>query len=237
MKSSLIALALVVLAARAALSQDHLIPDVGVLVDPDVYHQKIRHVFGQAFDKDVTLRVVVLPSFKNEYAVGVRIKDEAAEVFLLEPSSSIWDTELVRLSKAGHIRTFSLKGGKEIPLDDDEDFKELKRKTPADYRTIKANRKARPIPRDLADRLQKLWGDMLLGVKHPAEPINGDDGVTYHFSAWLLGRGDLSGQVWSPDEDSKTGRLTALVEELAAYVKEGASLDKLKSRLDKVAAP
>jgi len=161
MKSSFFALILAVLASRAALAQDHLIPDVGVLVDPNEYHRKIRHVFGQAFDKDVTVRVVVLPSFKNEYLVGVRIKDEVAEAFLLEPSSMIWGTELVRLYTSGHIQRFG--GGREVVLDDDEKFQEMKRRTPADYRTIKANRKARPIPRDIADQLEKILGRHALG--------------------------------------------------------------------------
>jgi hypothetical protein len=64
-------------------------------VDPDGYLLKMRHIFPQAFDQKVKLRTLVLASFANEYVVGLQDNEEAVEAFVLEPSSNIWNTQLV----------------------------------------------------------------------------------------------------------------------------------------------
>src|SRR5262249_15397027 len=104
---------------------------------------------------------------------------------------------------------------------------------PADYRDIKATRRARPLPRELAEEIKTVWKTMLLDVRYPEESIPGTDGVTYHFSAWFLGRGEISGHVWSPDEESRTGRLAALADALGDYARGKADLSTLKRAREK----
>ena len=177
---------------------------------------------AQAFDEGVILRCLVLPSFHDEYAVGLHVKRERAEAFVLEPSSWIWNTELVRLRQNGEIKDVTGLGKemKVIPPEKSEALKKLKEKTPADYRSIKATRRARVLPRDLADEIEVVWKEMLLDVRHPKEPILGNDGVIYHFSARLEWRGEISGHTWSPDPDSRTGRLTSLADALGDYARK-----------------
>ncbi len=177
MKTHLIALGLLVALAQPASAQDHLVPDTSAFADPDSYLLKIRHVFAPAFERDVTLRALVLRSFEKEYVVGLRIGDAGAEAFVLEASSSIWDTELLEMYKTGEIGPTITLDGKEIPLEQDEEYKALKKRTPADYRDIKAVRRARPLPRDLTEGIKKLWEVMLLGVRHPEESR---DGLEWH---------------------------------------------------------
>jgi hypothetical protein len=238
MRFWMLSLALIAICASSLRAQDHLIPDTDVFTDPDEYKLKMRHIFARAFEDDVKLRVLVTPSFSaKESVAGLNETDNAVEAFVLEPSSSIWDTELLKMYATGEIGLASTMDGKEIPLEQDKAYQKLKKNTPADYRAIKAKRLARPIPKEVAGEIKGLWKEMLLNVKHPAESEDGLDGTTYDFSAWIYGRGDLSGHIWSPKPESKTGRLTRLADTLADYARGKADLDKLKGRLKEARRP
>jgi hypothetical protein len=76
----------------------------------------------------------MLESFTKEYVVGLQIGDAGAQAFVLEASSSIWDTELLEMYKTGEIGPTTTPDGKEIKLEQDEEYKALERRTPADYR-------------------------------------------------------------------------------------------------------
>jgi hypothetical protein len=232
MKKHLVAITLFVALAGAAGAQDHLTPDTSAFADPDRYLLKIRHIFAPAFEGDIKVRALVLPSFEKEYLVGLQVGDAGAQVFVLEASSSIWDTELLEMYKSGEIGLATTLDGKEIPLEQDEEYKSLKKRTPADYRLIKAVRRAQPIPKDVADGVEALWEAMLLNVRHSKNPHDGLDGTTYHFSAWIEGRGDLSGHVWTPEPESKTGQLAGLARAMADFARGTCSLKALTARVD-----
>ena len=234
MKASLAGLALLMSLACPARAQDHLVPDASAFVDPNEYLLKLRHVFAQAFEEGVKLRALVIPSFQKEYVVGLQTRGKGVEAFVLEPTSIIWDTELVRLYEKGEIKTFTHEGGKykEVPPEKSVALKRLKEKTPADYRNIKATRRARPIPGELAGDIEAIWTTMLLDVRHVEKPDDIMDGVTYHFSARIGVRGEISGQTDSPEEESKTGRLAALADAMGDYARGKVNLDPLKEKLE-----
>src|SRR5262249_42738872 len=160
---------------------------------------------------------LVLKSFEKESVVGLRFRKNRVEAFVLEASTSIWDTELLEMYKTGEIGRTSTPDGKEIPLEEDAEYQRLKKQTPADYREIKHVRRARALPKDLAEGIATLWDAMLLDVRHPRKPEGGLDGMTYHFSAFIAGRGILSGQAWSPEQESKIGQLAQLADSLADF--------------------
>jgi hypothetical protein len=236
MRSSLFSFAVLVLCAPLVRAQEHLVPDVDVFVDPDNHKLMMRHVFARAFEDGVTLRVLVTPSFQKEYAAGLRRVDQQVEVFVLEPSVQIWNLELIRMYESGEIGPLH-DDGNEVPLERNPAYQKLKKETPSDYRKIKAERRSRPIPEDLASQMEKLWAQMLLNVQHPAEDDDGLDGTTYDFSGRVRGRGTLSGHIWTPEPTSKTGRLTALAETMADYARAKASLETLKEKLKAARAP
>jgi hypothetical protein len=69
-------------------------------------------------------------------------------------------------------------------------------------------------------------------VRHSDKEVGIDtDGVTYHFSARLQGRGDLSGYIYSPEDELKTGQLAWLAETLAEFARDTIPLAKLETRL------
>jgi hypothetical protein len=112
-----------------------------------------------------------------------------------------------------------------------EGLKQLKADAPANYRDIKATRQAQPISRKLAEEIKTIWEKMLLDVKHPKEVIDGMDGVTYNFSAWVKGRGEISGHIWSPKSGSKTGKLTSLVLVMGDYARGKVDLGTLNQKV------
>jgi hypothetical protein len=236
MKTLPLILIVLIAIAQPALAQDHLIPDRDALVHPDPYHLKVRDVLLLAFEPGVTSRVIVLPAFRGEYAVGLRTTKEGVEAFVLEASSSIWDVECLKMTEEGRVLVLDDEG-KRLPLEQDELYQELKKTTPSDHRKITTNRRARPIPASLAAKIDALWQEMLLNVRYPAETVDGCDGETYCFSALVPRRGQLSGHVWSPEPDSKTGRLVALTEAMADYASGKADLKRLTQQLEKASKP
>jgi hypothetical protein len=227
----MVSLALFVALALPASAQDHLLPDTSAFADRYGYQLKCRHVFAPAFEEGVTLRALVRKSSEKEYVVGLQVRGEGALAFVLEASSSIWDTELLERYETGKIGLARTPDGKAIPLEENATYKDLKKRTPADYRTITPVRRARPLPRDLADGIARLWEVMLLDVQHPKKPEHGRDGAAYYFSAWVQGHGDLSGNIWSPKPESKTGQLGRFTEALANFARGNGSLEMLATQL------
>ncbi len=209
-----VTLALVLSWGSIAVAQDHLIPDTGVLADPDEYRLRVHHVFKAAFEWGVIGRVVS----DEEFVVGLRRTDQGFEAFRLEASSSIFDTVRLLQFERGEIEEAGPDGGA-IPLEKNREYQALKKRTPADYRTIKAVEMKRPIPEALTDDIWSLWNTMLLGVRHPEKPINVLHGpATCYYSAFIFGRGEVSGH----SGDAGTGPSLALAkvtERLDEYVR------------------
>jgi hypothetical protein len=214
-----------------------LIPDAGGLgVEPGTYGQKAREVFARAFEAGVTSRAIVFPSFEVEYAVGLRKTKKGVEVFVLRAASSIWEVEYREMHEKGRLVVVD-EDDKSVPLDQNEEYQELKKRTPSDHRKIGVDQRARPIPADLAAHIDAVWHVMLRNARQHRHTGVDCDGVTYHFSALAPNGQHLSGHVWSPDEDSKTGRLVALTETLADFASGKADLKKLNDQVRRATKP
>lgn len=59
---------------------------------------------------------------------------------------------------------------------------------------------------------------MLLGTRYADDDILGMDGVTYHFSM-DLGRETMAGKTWSPDPESKPGKLVKISDLMVDFAK------------------
>ena len=65
----------------------------------------------------------------------------------------------------------------------------------------------------VAESLRSVLEKLLLDTR-PCGTLDGRmgyDGVTYQFSAWLRGRGTLSGETWSPEEATRAGQVVKVV--------------------------
>lgn len=200
-----------------AIAQDQLAPETGVLGEaPDEYRMKLRYVFADAYTSDVVLRVVILESFEPEEVVGVRKTDTGYEVFRMLPSSTVWDTEVVRLFGAVAADELSKEGGGRAP-DQSEPFQGLKQRTPSDYHSITARTQRAGIAAPIAERIANVWQTMLLDARHPKDPLFCVDGTSYHFSMEISMRGVVSAQTHSPAEDTRAWKLTQLAHGLSRY--------------------
>jgi hypothetical protein len=135
--------------------------------------------------------------------------------------------------KSGEVGPSTTADGKEFPLEEDKEYLALKKRTPKDYREIKAVRRAQKLPKEVADGIKTLWEVMLVEVRHSDKDDGlGIDGTTYHFSGRVENRGDLSGHIWTPDPESKSGQLARLAEALADFARGTAPLKTLELRLE-----
>jgi len=75
----------------------------------------------------------------------------------------------------------------------------------------------RTVDAATAGSLRDAWMHMLERTT-PRQPAVGFDGATYLFMAFVQGRGNIEGEVWSPPNDSPTGRLVGLGTMLRDYV-------------------
>jgi hypothetical protein len=66
----------------------------------------------------------------------------------------------------------------------------------------------------------------------PSDNTGAGDGVTYHFASFVLGDGDLAGQVWSPPEESDAGKLVAILDTLRTTLEKQKAIDnRVRERL------
>lgn len=226
---------LIVVALQGPAGRDHLVPDREALQDE--YGVKLRTLFAEADRDEVMLQALFVPSFVKEFAVGVRPRPGTGEIeaFVLEPASSVWDTELVRMYETGEMKSYG-RNGKQVPLGKNSNYLDLKKRTPSDYRNIKVIVKSRPLPPAMAKRLRTLWDAMLREVKPDDDDENGfdSDGETYHISARFQERGRVSGSVWSPSEETpKTWHITRLVHSLHDYASRLVPLDALSAVVER----
>ncbi len=223
-------LALLVAWGSMASGQDHLSPERGVLADPHDYHYMVSQVFLSAYEPEVFARCVVLPSFRKEYVVGLRETEEGAEAFRMEASSHIWDIVSLKDYESGQVVVFG-KDGKEVPLEQNRSYQDLKKRTPADYHQIKTVDARRPLPKPLAEDIGAIWRTMLLDARYPDEIDRSKDGTTSHYSAFVLERGNLGGEL----RNKGTGPAKALTQlrvKLDEYVRGLCDLDALSKELE-----
>jgi hypothetical protein len=223
-------LAPLVACGAVASGQDHLSPERGVLTDPHEYHYMISQVFLSAYEPEVFVRCVVLPSFRMEYVVGLRETEDGVEAFRVEASSHIWDIVCVKDYESGQVVVFG-KDGKEVPLERNRIYQDLKKRTPPDYHQIKTVDHRRPLPKPLAEDIGAIWRTMLLDARYPDEIDRSKDGVTSHYSAEALGRGAIGGQLRNKGT-GRAGALTGLRVKLDEYVLCMCDLEVLSKELE-----
>ncbi len=170
---------------------NHLTP---VDYPPDAYDRRIAE---HLFSTDGRFgRFIARPSFGAETCVSVHaeISDEAKK-----KHGGWWavpDDEMkyfITVTHASESLYYSMA--------DNNDEKKTKK--------VKITRIDREITLELAIAIQRAWGRMLQHTKYPAKASMGLDGITYEFSVWVRGLGDLHGRTWTP-----TGGLTAEISSL-----------------------
>jgi hypothetical protein len=193
----------------AAQAETHLIPEDSIyspMMDYQPGYIRLEmHVFAPAFADGVRARVIVEPSFSDEFAVGVIEKDGAYGLFYYVAPQHLWDYSVLELMKRGEIT--SAKDGKSTTADD---IAKLQSSLPADPNLIKLTQCEIPVQPQLAQSLIGVWRTLLLRTHYDENVQLGLDGETYHFSMHD-GYQDLSGKVWSPPDATDIGMLVSVI--------------------------
>lgn len=177
------------------------------------YYSNVAKVLGNVVPEQ-SPKVYVLPSNMREYVVGIDDEEGACAIVFGRVEYTLWIYE----------------SRKENP-----ELKQLTSEYPDDPLDVEVVVETQPAARNFCDRIREAWVAVLLKTRYP-EPDDvrlGLDGVSFHFSVWLRGMGMLNGKVWSPENQTIPGKLTALTFAMRNYARSGSQdeLEKMQSAL------
>lgn len=207
------------------------------------YDENVLWVFQEAFADDVFGRVIVHPSFQNEYAVAVKRNEDKFSVLVLEPTVHIWRYSLIEMYESGRVRILDDEDGSKLK----KDLEELREGLPESLTEVPVESCEYELSANLGEHLFELWGEMLFRTRYPDKrPVTldgesgsriGFDGVTYHFS-FEYDHDRLAGKIWSPDSKSETGKFVEITNLLsgACQNKDSSLVDKAQNETEKLLA-
>ncbi len=211
-------------------AQEHLVPEPDTFGQAIEYHEKVRHLFDEGFRPEVLLRVVIFESFSTEFVIGIRKVSSGFEAFSLRAKTSIGDTELLKYYEEGKIFLLD-RDGNQTPGVETEEYQNLKRRTPADFRDIAVERSQRRLSKATVDEVADIWRAMLLETRYSKKFREGKDGTNYYFAIRDLNWGvSMSGRVWSPDKSSRTRLLVQLAESLKDYIETKITDEQVRAK-------
>ena len=171
---------------------------------------------------DVRIRMIAVPSFRAEYAVGLAGGNGNWRIVGVEPAIHLWMYEVMDKD------TLAAKG------------------IPSDWHDVAVTQCDQAIAAPLAERLLNLWKTMLENSGYPkAPPLHltpdgklpletvsiREDGDVFHFA--MARYPDMTAKAWSPAPDTAPGMLVAIADTMRDYCKrkDGRLLDRLESQI------
>lgn len=200
--------------APCAPAGDHLEPEwtpyLGVHMDG--FDEILVSVFKEAYADDVRARLIVVPSFEPEYALGVKETKGTYRIFLLKPSTHLWYFPYREIVRRGQVQVLDENGSHP----DDETQRRLNATLPDRPEDVPLSHCEIEIAKPVAETLIDIWRGMLVGTRFDEPMPEGvvvvtGDGTTYHFSM-KINYDRLAGKTWSPGPSSPTGKLVAITD-------------------------
>ena len=196
------------------MAAEHLVPEDNEFTRADLsegaislapYYTMVVTALEGAFAPDVRARVIVMPSFTPEYAVGIKVNEDRYTIFHLGLDAQLWRYET--LKSLEEVNPAFL--GDSAAEDLNDTIAELRSALPEDFRDVGIEACEIEIAPALGSTIMRIWNTMLLQTRYAETGNFGRDGTDYHFS--MVGGGQLlAGKVWEPPPDSKTGRLVSI---------------------------
>lgn len=165
----------------------------------DPYLVKVDAISLKAMPGAMKLMVRVLPSFIPEWAVGVTAQGGTYRLTAVEFNQSLWASSWVKTGRQTMQQDFSVA------------------KATVTAHTVR-------ISTELYQLLATEWHRSIRAAR-PPDISGARDGTSYYFK---LPSGEC-GLAWSPDQDSRNGRLVALVDALRAAAKKKAQAQSDKT--------
>jgi hypothetical protein len=203
--------------SSCVLSRDYLEPEdslyTGIFLIE--YEQMVLHALREADEREVLVRAFVFPSFRPEYAIGIRKNEESHTIFKVSPKVQLWGYESLEMMKNEQVTV--LEDGSFVR--DVDGIKALEEAYPENYLDVPLVRCDAEVESDLANDIVALWEQMLFETRYEKSNSLGMDGTTYHFSM-QVGFQTLAGKTWSPNNETRAGKLVALTHAMSAYCEE-----------------
>lgn len=202
-------MAIVLLSSATGQAQDHLEPDSSIFRSgwSFDYYSNVARVLGDVLPTN-SPKVFVLPSNMHEYVIGTNTEDTRCSVVVGRVQHILWMYD---------------------SREDDETIDEYMFDAgyPIDPLEVQVSIDTQPAPARVCERIRNAWVQLLLQTRYPDPETRrlGFDGVSYHFSAWLRGMGTLSGQTWSPDQQTVPGKFVMLAHAMRDFARSGSADD------------
>ncbi len=207
---------------------DHLVPIPSAFDSAywdDDYPRIVGTVFKDAFGKDVRARVYELVAGPGGFFVNMiflKERDMEYRIVYLHAAVPLW-------MYPARIQQSTKRLGLKLPQ-------------PADYHDVKPDRCEIGIPASLGVRIVDVWKKVLMETRYESKRARGMDGADYIFSMEtqyddFQSSRTLAGTTWSPDEQSKPGRLTEIADTMQLLCQHDpeASLKKLDTEVQQLA--
>ena len=197
-----------------AAADDHLVPEDNQFTRAALpngqsslapYYGKVLELLGGAYGREVRARVVVMPSYGTEHAIGITQHGDAYEIFHLALSANVWRYEMVQQAKSVDLSGLPANGAAEMK----KMITEMQQSIPDDYHDIKVAACRAPLPPALARQIIEAWEKLLLQTRYTPARTVGRDGTDYHFSMPNETQ-QISGKAWDPPPATDIGRLVAI---------------------------
>jgi hypothetical protein len=184
---------LLLMGAQNAVAQNHLEPDVSSLAmdRPQKYERVLDELFVLEGDSEFVVRTLARPSWGPEWVSGIRCVDSVAEVFVSMAEESVYHAG--SRSGSGWHPDLGL--------------------------AVQTKQRSRVIDSYTAGLVYLAWRNAILDTRYPDRAMMHLDGVRYLFSAFVDGRGILSGQTHSPEPESLPGQLVNLTNALERFTR------------------
>lgn len=211
------------------------------LWDPE-YETDVLTVLRDIFSGSVFARAIIMPSFENEYAVGIAEDESGFKIVLIRSKSYIWAYQLIQMYEAERIKVYRWGSTKPDAEAAQKELEQLRASVPAKVSEVETERCERPVSSALGKRISEVWRTMLERTRYPDKYLKrggeitlGVDGTSYHFS-YDGDTGRAAGQIWSPDSKSITGQFVKVAESLGTLcgAPESLPLGKLEAKVKKL---
>jgi len=230
------------LCAASAMAAEHLVPEDNEFTRADLsegaislapYYTTVVTVLEDAFAPDVRARVIAMPSFTPEYAVGIKVNGDRYTIFHIGLDTQLWHYETLKSLEEVNPALLGDSAAKSL----NDTLAELRDNLPADFRDVGTKACEFEIAPAIGGTIMAIWNTMLLQTRYAETGNFGRDGTDYHFS--MVGGGQLlAGKVWEPPPDSKTGRLVSIAETMKNLCLTGDTnlIGQLQPQLDALSA-
>lgn len=165
------------------------------------YEEVVQYAFRDAYRQDVRIRMIEIPSFVPELAIGVKEDNGKYSIFGIRPEISLWHVVDEKGSTVDKLPTT---------------IREVQ--TAIDRNDIKFKRCDAAIDSNLALRLIAVWREMLARARKPPRPELALDGTDFNF-AMRSGDRDIAAKTWSPDPSTPPGMLVRIAETMTSLCK------------------